>query len=661
MAFDADPASGVSVYDSYNNGTSTPWDVLGGTSVAAPCWAGIIAIADQGRVANGHAVLNGVNDTLPGIYQMSANNFHDITTGNNGYSTRPGYDLVTGRGSPIANLLVPALAGSVAGVSTTTAVSAAPNPTTFGQMVTLTATVTGTGGTPTGSVTFFDGASLLGSVTLNAGATASLAVSTLAAGTHTITAVYGGNTNFAASASGAMTETVMAVPTSTLTSAPNPSLVGQSVTFTATLVGSSSVPTGTVTFQDSGTSIGTGKLSSAANSSPTAASKRAASLAGRNRAIPSIPPWRAASPTAVPTRRNLGPPAHWGTLRRPWRRHPVPSTSSAWWLQSDGNTPNEFSASWNGSVLFDQLNIPAGSYQQHSFTVTATGTSTTVLLGFRDDPGYLYLDNVSVVPLTAVATFTTSSLAAGTHSITAAYGGDSNFAASTSAGLAQTVSSADTSTSTTATSPANPAGFGQTVTVTGSDGTPTLTVGFLTGSLNGGSITLIIDTWTVGSQSITAGSSGTSNVAGSTLGTVSQTVNNYGTTTPVASSTEGTSAFGQSITFTTTVSATSPGAATGVVTFNTSGSSIGTAAPQRQCPVEIQRVHAAGGNAHDHDASAGPPESEAPTHPPRGTDAGLKELAGLKSLQSLYFVATPVTDAGLKEMRKALPGCRIIR
>jgi hypothetical protein len=45
------------------------------------------------------------------IYQLSSSDFHDITTGSNGYSAGPGYDLVTGRGTPIANMLVPDLAG----------------------------------------------------------------------------------------------------------------------------------------------------------------------------------------------------------------------------------------------------------------------------------------------------------------------------------------------------------------------------------------------------------------------------------------------------------------------------------------------------------------------------------------------------------------------
>ena len=83
----------------------------------APTWAGLIAVADQGRVSYGGKPLNGPNQTLPGLYSSIdySNNFHDITEdfdgeGNNGFPTGPGYDLDTGIGSPRAPGLLPALA-----------------------------------------------------------------------------------------------------------------------------------------------------------------------------------------------------------------------------------------------------------------------------------------------------------------------------------------------------------------------------------------------------------------------------------------------------------------------------------------------------------------------------------------------------------------------
>jgi hypothetical protein len=114
VAYDANPATGFPVYDSYNNGTAAPWVQYGGTSDAAPQWAALVAIADQGRALVGAGSLDGPTQTLPALYQMPASYFHDITTGTTtgspNYSAGPGYDLATGRGTPVANLLVPALA-----------------------------------------------------------------------------------------------------------------------------------------------------------------------------------------------------------------------------------------------------------------------------------------------------------------------------------------------------------------------------------------------------------------------------------------------------------------------------------------------------------------------------------------------------------------------
>ncbi len=111
VSFQADRTIGVAVYDSYDNTGGGPWTSMGGTSLAAPAWAALIAVADQGRVAEGGTTLDGATQTLPALYSLPATDFHDITTGSNGtYSAGPGYDQVTGLGSPVANLLIPDLA-----------------------------------------------------------------------------------------------------------------------------------------------------------------------------------------------------------------------------------------------------------------------------------------------------------------------------------------------------------------------------------------------------------------------------------------------------------------------------------------------------------------------------------------------------------------------
>ncbi len=106
VAFDADPNSGIPVYDSYNGGTRTPWIQVGGTSFSSPAFAAMIAIANQGRALAGLDSLDGATQTLPLLYSLPRTDFHDVVSGNNGLSAGAGYDLVTGLGSPIANHLL---------------------------------------------------------------------------------------------------------------------------------------------------------------------------------------------------------------------------------------------------------------------------------------------------------------------------------------------------------------------------------------------------------------------------------------------------------------------------------------------------------------------------------------------------------------------------
>jgi len=110
VAFVGDPTTGVDVYDTYNGSSSTPWTERGGTNLGAPAWAALIAVADQGRARIGLGSLDGPTQTLPMLYSLPSSDFHDVTVGNNGaYAAGPGYDLATGLGTPIANLLVPDL------------------------------------------------------------------------------------------------------------------------------------------------------------------------------------------------------------------------------------------------------------------------------------------------------------------------------------------------------------------------------------------------------------------------------------------------------------------------------------------------------------------------------------------------------------------------
>ncbi|MFD5391096.1 Ig-like domain-containing protein [Streptomyces sp. NPDC127074] len=134
---------------------------------------------------------------------------------------------------------------------TITLVTVAPQPASSGQSVTLTATVIPLGtGTPTGDVTFVvtGGPTLTGTLT---GGTTSVTVPSLSVGAHAVLANYNGDTNFSPSTGANVILVVQSATTTSVSSAPDPSTLGQSVTFTATVTPvapGAGVPTGTVTF-----------------------------------------------------------------------------------------------------------------------------------------------------------------------------------------------------------------------------------------------------------------------------------------------------------------------------------------------------------------------------------------------------------------------------
>jgi len=156
---------------------------------------------------------------------------------------------------------------TVGAVGSSTALTSSPaSPTVFGQTVTFTATVTGSG-TPTGQVTFKDGAATIGTKTL-VGGVATLTKSNLSVSTHPIKAVYGGDGTFAGSTSNQVDHQVIkADTTTTITSdLPDPSVFGQPVVVNFTVVASgdgSGTPTGNVTVDDGAGATCVGSVGSA--------------------------------------------------------------------------------------------------------------------------------------------------------------------------------------------------------------------------------------------------------------------------------------------------------------------------------------------------------------------------------------------------------------
>jgi hypothetical protein len=137
VAYNANPNTGYQVYDSVGvKPGQSGWWAVGGTSAGAPQWAGIVALADQARAAN-H--LGSLANGQAAIYNLPGSDFHDVTTGFNGYSAHTGYNLVTGLGSPNVAKVVADLSGSAPAAAST------PAPTT--NTGTTTPPNTGGGGT----------------------------------------------------------------------------------------------------------------------------------------------------------------------------------------------------------------------------------------------------------------------------------------------------------------------------------------------------------------------------------------------------------------------------------------------------------------------------------------------------------------------------------
>ncbi len=453
-----------------------------------------------------------------------------------------------------------AVSQTVNQAGTTTALVGNPSPSVYGQMVTFTATVSPVapgGGTPTGSVEFFDGTTELDTETLDNTGTASFTSSALAVGSHSITVQYLGDGNFTGNASSAFSQTVnQAATTTALAGGPSPSVFGQTVTFTATIspvAPGAGSPTGSVEFFDGTTELDTETLDNTGTASFTTSA-----LAVGSHSI---------------TVEYLGD----GNFT--------------------GNTSSAFSQTVNQAGSATSLSL-SSSKVVYGQSVTFTATVGAVAPGSGTPTGSVeFFDGTTELDTADLsggsATFGTATLAVGTHSITAQYLGDDNFTGSTSPAQSLSVTSpVGVGTTTSVVSSANPSVFGQSVTFTATvkasvpgHGTPTGTVAFLDGTSTLGTATVSagrasfkISTLAVANNAITAVYSGDTTFAGSTSPTLNQTVNQDATRTTVTASSKK-SVFGQSVTFTATVTARSPGGGTpaGQVTFMDGSTQLGNA------------------------------------------------------------------------------------
>jgi hypothetical protein len=148
---------------------------------------------------------------------------------------------------------------TVAKTATTVTLASSVNPSSPDQPVTFSATVHAGA---TGLVTFLDGTTILGTGTISAAGVASFTTSTLAIGSHPITASFGGDSAYSAATSAVLTEVVGKIPTVTTIAASGAAqLLHTGVTFTANVTAPSPNATGTVTFMEGTTILGTATLS----------------------------------------------------------------------------------------------------------------------------------------------------------------------------------------------------------------------------------------------------------------------------------------------------------------------------------------------------------------------------------------------------------------
>ena len=294
------------------------------------------------------------------------------------------------------------------GTATTTTLASDINPSTFGQNVTFTATVAPavSGPVPTGTVQFsINGTNVGAPVTLDATGVATFATSTLVVGSYTVLATYNGVLPYGGS-SGTLNQVVNKAPTTTtLTSSLSPSLLGQSVTFTATV--SPATATGMVVFNIGGV-----------DGSPVAVA--------------------AGTATLTTTTLTAGD-------------HPVIATygGDASYLTSTSTTLTQTVSPLAATTTALTSSLNPSTYGQ---SVTFTATVSPVVAG--PTPTGTVQFSIDTIPVgapvtlsgTGVATFATTAMLAGSHSVVATYAGSGTYATSISTPLPQTVNKASTKT-----------------------------------------------------------------------------------------------------------------------------------------------------------------------------------------------------------------------
>ncbi len=483
--------------------------------------------AINGLAANATGEVEFINGTTPLTAVPVANGSAAFTTTTLSQGVHTINAIYSGN-SAFGYAVAPPFSITITAPQASVALAASPNPATANQPITLTATLTPS--TATGTVTFLNGTTVLGTATTTTSNVVTLSGITLAAGNYSLTAQYGGSSGFSPATSPVVSLTVQATSSVVVTSSADPSNTKQSVTFTATVTPATA--TGTVQFLDGATRLGSATLSNGVA-------------------------------TFTPASLNEG-------------THSITASYAG-----DANDTSATSAvltqtvQASSSVVVISSANPAVTGATVTFTATVTPSAATGNVQFLD--GTTVLGTVAVT--SGVASFTTSTLSQGSHSIAAAYAGDVNDTSATSAVLAQTIQA---SSSVVVISSANPAVVGATVTFTATvtPSTATGNVKFLDGTtllgtvaLTSGVASFTTSTLSQGSHSITAAYAGDANDTSATSAVLTQTV--QASSSVVVISSANPAVVGASVTFTATVT---PATATGNVKFLDGTTLLGTVA-----------------------------------------------------------------------------------
>ncbi len=523
--------------------------------------------------------------------------------------------------------------------STTTTLSSSLDPSTVGQAVTYTATVNATAAT--GSVTFEDAGTAISGCAdqiVSSGAATCTVSGYASASSHSITATYNGDGNYIGSTSSVLSQVISRAGTSTtLRSSMNPSMVGQPVIYTATV--SPAAATGTVSFAEAGTPIAgctaqsvSSGTATCTTSGYTAAGEHAITATysgdGKYRASTSSPSKQVVDKTGttkatMTLASSLDPSTAGETVTYTATVNPTAATGTVEFKQAGlaisgcsaqavssrtatCTVPNLAAGGhWIAAVYSGDSRYTTSSSPGLTQTVNKKTTTTTASSSL--DPSTVgeavtYTATVSPpvatgtiefkqagVPISGCSaqavrsgttTCTVADLAAGGHGIAAVYTGGSNYTASSSPGLTQTVNKKTTTT--TASSSLDPSTVGDAVTYTAtvSPAAVTGTVEFkqagvaISGcsaqAVSSRTATCTVTNLAAGWQGITAVYSGDSSYSASWSPGLTQTVNKKTTTTTVSSSSNP-STVGQAVTYTARVS---PATATGTVEFEEEGTPI---------------------------------------------------------------------------------------